>query len=59
MLDFMTYIYDSMKIYWYIVLFTAFVIDSIIGSMSGGAGMITMPILLLSELNPIVALASC
>ncbi|RDU65237.1 hypothetical protein CQA44_01435 [Helicobacter sp. MIT 14-3879] len=47
-----------MAIYWYIILFIAATFGGLVGSLSGGAGMITMPLLLLSGINPLYALAT-
>ena len=44
--------------YLYIVLFVASIVGGFVGSMSGGAGMITMPLLLLTGINPLQALAT-
>ncbi|WP_300448480.1 TSUP family transporter [Helicobacter mastomyrinus] len=55
--DIITSFYDTIAIHWYIILFLASIIGGLVGSISGGAGMITMPLLLLSGLNPLVALA--
>lgn len=43
---------------WCVVLFVASVFGGLVGSLSGGAGMITMPLLLLSGINPLQALAT-
>lgn len=50
--------FGSIEVVWYIVLFVASVFDGLVGSLSGGAGMITMPLLLLSGLNPLQAIAT-
>lgn len=50
--------FGSIEVVWYIVLFVASIFGGFVGSLSGGAGMITMPLLLLSGLNPLQALAT-
>ncbi|WP_104742816.1 TSUP family transporter [Helicobacter cinaedi] len=50
--------FEDIGAFWYIVLFVASVFGGFVGSLSGGAGMITMPLLLLSGLNPLQALAT-
>ena len=49
--------FEDIGAFWYIVLFVASVFGGLVGSLSGGAGMITMPFLL-SGLNPLQALAT-
>lgn len=53
-----SYMFDDIEVFWYIVLFVASIFGGFVGSLSGGAGMITMPLLLLSGLNPLQALAT-
>lgn len=53
-----SYMFDDIEVFWYIVLFVASIFGGLVGSLSGGAGMITMPLLLLSGLNPLQALAT-
>lgn len=48
----------GIEVFWYIVLFVASIFGGLVGSLSGGAGMITMPLLLLSGLNPLQALST-
>lgn len=48
----------ELAFYWYIILFFAAIFGGFVGAASGGAGMITMPMLLLSGLNPLAALAT-
>ena len=48
--------FGDLAISWYVVLFVGSIFGGFVGSLSGGAGMITMPLLLLSGLNPIQAL---
>lgn len=43
---------------WYLILFIASIIGGLVGSLSGGAGMVTMPLLLLSGISPLQALAT-
>lgn len=43
---------------WYITLFIASIVGGLVGSLSGGAGMVTMPLLLLSGISPLQALAT-
>lgn len=50
--------FNDIGAFWYIVLFVASIFGGLVGSLSGGAGMITMPLLLLSGLNPLQALAT-
>ncbi|MDE5603517.1 MAG: TSUP family transporter [Helicobacter sp.] len=47
-----------MALYWYFILFIAAIFGGLVGSLSGGAGIITMPLLLLSGINPLAALAT-
>lgn len=47
--------FNDIGAFWYIVLFVASIFGGLVGSLSGGAGMITMPLLLLSGLNPLQA----
>lgn len=49
---------QELPLYWYAILFFASLFGGLVGSLSGGAGMITMPLLLLSGLNPLQALAT-
>ena len=48
----------DLELGWYITLFIASIIGGLVGSLSGGAGMVTMPLLLLSGISPLQALAS-
>lgn len=50
--------FGDLEVFWYIVLFVGSIFGGFVGSLSGGAGMITMPLLLLSGLNPLQALAT-
>ncbi|TLD83289.1 hypothetical protein LS70_005975 [Helicobacter sp. MIT 11-5569] len=50
--------FENIAVYWYFVLFFASVFGGVVGSISGGAGMVTMPLLLSSGLNPLAALAT-
>lgn len=50
--------FNNIGLIWYIVLFVASLIGGFVGSLSGGAGMITMPLLLLSGISPLQALAT-
>lgn len=59
MFDFITTSsFEHIALYWYLILFVASIFGGVVGSLSGGAGMITMPLLLLSGLNPLAALAT-
>lgn len=59
MLDFLTSLSsENIEIYLYIILFFASILGGFVGSMSGGAGMITLPLLLLTGINPLEALAT-
>lgn len=59
MLDFLiTPTFEGIAVYLYFVLFLASVIGGVVGALSGGAGMITMPLLLVSGINPLQALAT-
>lgn len=48
----------DIALFWYLILFVASIFGGLVGSLSGGAGMITMPLLLLSGINPLQALAT-
>lgn len=50
--------FEDVAFYWYLILFFASIFGGVVGSLSGGAGMITMPLLLLSGINPLAALAT-
>ncbi len=50
--------FEGIETYWYVMLFIASCFGGFVGSLSGGAGMITMPLLLLSGINPLSALAT-
>ncbi len=50
--------FENIALYWYFILFIAAIFGGLVGSLSGGAGMITMPLLLLSGINPLIALAT-
>ncbi|WP_066389573.1 TSUP family transporter [Helicobacter himalayensis] len=50
--------FENIALYWYVILFFAALFGGLVGSLSGGAGMITMPLLLLSGINPLAALAT-
>ena len=53
-----TQTFEGVAIYLYFVLFLASVVGGVVGALSGGAGMITMPLLLVSSINPLQALAT-
>jgi len=50
--------FENIELYWYVILFFAALFGGLVGSLSGGAGMVTMPLLLLSGINPLAALAT-
>ncbi len=50
--------FEGIALYFYPLFFIASIVGGVVGSLSGGAGMITMPLLLVSGLNPLQALAT-
>ncbi|MCX2683710.1 TSUP family transporter [Campylobacter sp. MIT 21-1685] len=50
--------FEGIAVYFYALFFIVSIIGGLVGSLSGGAGMITMPLLLVSGLNPLQALAT-
>ncbi len=58
MATFTTPTFEGIALYFYPLFFIASIVGGVVGSLSGGAGMITMPLLLVSGLNPIQALAT-
>lgn len=57
-LDLFTATFEGIALYFYPLFFIASIVGGVVGSLSGGAGMITMPLLLVSGLNPLQALAT-
>ncbi|WP_297731494.1 MULTISPECIES: TSUP family transporter [Helicobacter] len=58
MATFTTPTFEGIALYFYPLFFIASIVGGVVGSLSGGAGMITMPLLLVSGLNPLQALAT-
>lgn len=55
---FTTPTFEGISPAFYMLFFVASIVGGLVGSLSGGAGMITMPLLLVSGLNPLQALAT-
>ena len=55
---FETPLFDGISLGLYMLFFVASIIGGMVGSLCGGSGMITMPLLLVSGINPLHALAT-